>query len=391
MAAIIRYRPDSQKIKGYFDTVLTRKVLQDICLLVTGQRSYTVEKDFSTYNKGRLVYVEYRGIKNYVSLSEVNIEGRNQSLQSVPTAINLFYADKEENKRLFYYFLPHNGNAFTNYHTFVYRLLMTAGVRFLNIGLYAPNIILPYSDVDEIIEDRNRNQGLNGSNNSSFISKTGESIQIYAKTYGANKYEFTLFGVALSRIADRSIELFNICEQDLKELPKSSQTTLNALGNITMHNTSMTLEKNEYLTQQDKTVLRSPTYVYNLLNRIGNKHCALCDCEIPEIIQGAHIWGVAEIARHDELTDEEKFEHAVSGDNGLWLCQNHHKLFDSDLLLIDNDGHIHVSNTLHNTAIQYIYDITKTKSLQARTMSDRFKFYLGRHNETHSFANMTMI
>lgn len=111
MAAIIRYRPDSQKIKGYFDTVLTRKVLQDICLLVTKQRDYVVEKDYSTYNKGRLVYVEYKGVKNYVSLSEVNLEGRNQSLQSVPTAINLFYADKTEHKRLFYYFLPHNGNA----------------------------------------------------------------------------------------------------------------------------------------------------------------------------------------------------------------------------------------------------------------------------------------
>lgn len=388
MAAIIRYRPDSQKIKGYFDTVLTRKVLQDICLLVTKQRSYIVEKDYTTYNKGRLVYVEYKGVKNYVSLSEVNIEGRNQSLQSVPTAINLFYADKTENKRLFYYFLPHNGNAFTHYHIFVYRLLMTAGVKFLNISLYAPKLILPYSDVDEVIEDRSRNQGINGSNNSSFVSKTGESIQIYAKTYGASKYESTLFGVALSRITDRPIELFNICEQDLKELPQSSQTTLKALGNITMHNTSMTLEKNEYLTQQDKTVLRSPTYVYNLLNRIGDKHCALCDCEIPEIIQGAHIWGVAEIARHDELTDEQKFEHAISGHNGLWLCQNHHKLFDSNLLFIDNDGHIHVSNTLHDTAIQYIYEITKTKSLQEKTMSDRFKYYLSMRNETRCFDNM---
>lgn len=268
---------------------------------------------------------------------------------------------------------------------------MTAGVKFLNIAQYAPQPILPYCDVDEIIEDRSRNQGINGSNNSSFISKTGESIQIYAKTYGASKYESTLFGVALSRIADRPIELFNICEQDLKELPQSSQTTLKALGNITMHDTSMTLEKNEYLTQQDKTILRSPTYVYNLLNRIGNKHCALCDCEIPEIIQGAHIWGVAEIARHEELTDEQKFEHAISGHNGLWLCQNHHKLFDSDLLLIDNDGHIHVSNTLHDTAIQYIYEITKTKSLQEKTMSDRFKYYLGMRNETRCFDNTTRI
>lgn len=388
MTAIIRYRPNSQKIKGYFDKVLTRNILRDICFRVTGQRSFIIERETDTYNRGRLIQIYYKDVKNYISLSEVNIEARNQSLQSVPTAINLFFADKTQNKKLYYYFLPHNGNAFTQYHVFIYKLLMTAGVQFLNIQDFTSSTILPYKNIDEIIEDRSRNQGINAANNSSFISKTDKAVQIYAKTYGASKYESTLFGIAISKISDMPIELFNICEKDLKELPHSSQRTLEALGNITMHNTSITLERNEYLSQRDKSILRSPTYVYNLMNRIGNKKCALCGCEIPEIIQGAHIWGVAEISRHNEIDDYKKFEHAICGHNGLWMCQNHHKLFDTDILSISTKGQVYFNNNIDNKAFEFIKETTKTTVLPTQIMSDQFCFYLNQRNKTKDLSNM---
>lgn len=116
MIATITYRPNAQKTPGLFDVILTDSILTDICQRVTGQNHYRIVKDRSAYNKGRLVYVEYDNIIYYISLSEISIEGRNSSLQSVPIAINLYYADKRINKRLCYYFLPHNGNAFTPYH-----------------------------------------------------------------------------------------------------------------------------------------------------------------------------------------------------------------------------------------------------------------------------------
>ena len=97
MIATITYRPNAQKTPGLFDTILTDAILSDICQRVTGQTEYRVVKDRSTYNKGRLVYVEYDNIINYVSLSEISIEGRNSSLQSVPSAINLYYADTRQN------------------------------------------------------------------------------------------------------------------------------------------------------------------------------------------------------------------------------------------------------------------------------------------------------
>lgn len=119
MKAIIFYRPDSQKIKGSIRHSLTSDTLLDICQKVTNQSNFKVEEDTSSYNKGRLVIVEYNGMRSYVTLSERKFEGRNSSIQSVPTALNIFCQDEYTNKQLCYYFLPHTGNAFTDYH-FVY-------------------------------------------------------------------------------------------------------------------------------------------------------------------------------------------------------------------------------------------------------------------------------
>lgn len=382
MEAIITYRPDAQKTPGLFDRILTNEVLLDICLRVTGQSRFRVAKDNSTYNRGRLLILEYEGVVNYVSLSEASIEGRNSSLQSVPTAINMFYADQRSYKRLCYYFIPHVGNAFTDYHLFVYRLLMTAGVNFLNIGSYYQQQVLPYRNVDDLIIDRRENQTSNSSNNSSYVSKTSDKIQIYAKTFGASKYESTLLAVAISRIADRPIDLFNICEQDLTKLPQASVNTIEGLGNISMHYTSLFLDRREYLQQSDRTELRSASYTYNLFNRLGAKKCALCGCEIPEIIQGAHIWGVAQISRTSELDDDTKFNHAVSGHNGLWLCQNHHKLFDSNIILLDDDGFVRLKDNLVADNVAFIRSTTFRTSLDARFLSNEFRSYLAKRNET---------
>lgn len=381
MNARIVYRPDAQKNPGLFDRILSPDILHDICVRVTGQDNYEVVRDTSMYNKGRLLCVEYEGIVNYVSLSEKVIDGRNSSLQSVPTAINMFYADIHPSKQLYYYFLPHTGNAFTDYHLFVYKLLMTSGVVFLNISEYFSGVIMPYSDVDELIADRKDNQSGNSSNNSSYVSKTIDKIQVYAKVFGASKYESTLLAIAVSHISDRPIDLYNICEQDLKKLPASSVATIEGLGNIAMHYTSFTLDKHQYFEQSNKNELRSPTYQYNLLRRLGNKKCALCGCEIPEIIQGAHIWGVAEISKSESFNDDDKFKHAVSGHNGLWLCQNHHKLFDSNILMLDVEGRMIVTDNIQEKNMQYIREITKSPSVSSSVLSDEFRWYIVQRNQ----------
>lgn len=386
MIATITYHPNAQKTPGLFDILLTDSVLTDICQRVTGQSHYRVVKDRSTYNKGRLIYVEYDNVLYYVSLSEENIGGRNSSLQSVPTAINLYYADTRRNKRLCYYFLPHNGNAFTAYHLFVYKMMMTAGVQFLNISQYYHGTIIPYSNVDDLIVDRRDNQIGNSSNNSSYVSKSSDRIQIYAKTFGASKYESTLLAIAVSHIADRPVELFNICEQNLKTLPQSTVNTINALGNVALYNTSLFLDKHQPADESERAKLRSASYLYNLYNRIGYKKCALCGCEIPEIIQGAHIWGVSQISHTDRLDEETRFAHAVSGNNGLWLCQNHHKLFDANIIIIDSNGHVRIKDSLVAKDVAFIRDTTFKTSLDEAIMTDDFRWYISKRNEELNLA-----
>lgn len=381
MIATITYRPNAQKTPGLFDAILTDAILTDICQKVTGQNKYRIVKDKSTYNKGRLVYVEYEGVIYYISLSEVSIEGRNSSLQSVPSAINLFYADTRLNKQLCYYFMPHNGNAFTDYHLFIYKLLMTAGVRFLNIEQYYHQPITAYNNVDDLIIDRRDNQGGNSSNNSSYVSKSSDAIQIYAKTFGASKYESTLMAIAISHIADRPVELYNICEQDLKKLPQASINTIESLGNISLYYTTLFLDKHQPADESERAKLRSASYLYNLYNRIGYKRCALCNCEISEIIQGAHIWGVFQISHSNNLSDEEKFAHAINGNNGLWLCQNHHKLFDSNIIMIDDNGHIRIKDGLVAKDMAFIRSVTFKTSIDEAILTDDFRWYISKRNE----------
>lgn len=387
MEAIITYRPDAQKTPGLYDRILTTEVLRDICVRVTGQEHFSVVRDTSTYNKGRLITIEHKSIKNFISLSEISVEGRNQSVQSIPTAINLYYADNTPNKGLYYYFMPHSGNYFTDYHLFYFRLLKTVGIIFLNLLDYYPTGINAFESIDELIDERNDNRDTNKANNSSFISKTSDKVQIYAKTYGASKYESTLFAIAASAITDRPIDLYNICEQDLTRLPLSSLNTINAMGNISIHDTSITLEKRNFISQAGKNEFRSPIYQRNLLQRLGRKHCSLCGCEIPEIIQGAHVWGVAEIARDDHFNDDMKFDHAISGENGLWLCQNHHKLFDSYYLSFNMEGHALIPSNLRAEDGQFIHAITPNGVLDNQIMTDNFKWYLSQRNSIHDYSH----
>lgn len=258
---------------------------------------------------------------------------------------------------------------------------MTAGVQFLNIAQYYHDTIAPYSNIDDLIIDRRDNQIGNSSNNSSYVSKSSNKIQIYAKTFGASKYESTLLAIAVSHIADRPVELFNICEQDLKTLPQSSINTINALGNVSLYNTTLFLDKHQPTDESEKAKLRSASYLYNLYNRIGYKKCALCGCEISEIIQGAHIWGVSQISHTSDLDEEAKFTHAVNGNNGLWLCQNHHKLFDANIILIDGNGHVRIKDSLVAKDIAFIRSTTFKTVLDDAIMTDDFRWYLSKRNE----------
>lgn len=69
---------------------------------------------------------------------------------------------------------------------------------------------------------------------------------------------------------------------------------------------------------------RNPSFRNSVLKNY-NYTCIVCGCNEPRILEAAHIVSVAD-GGNDNL------------ENGVCLCRNHHKLFDSGLLEIDLDN-----------------------------------------------------
>ena len=334
---IKRNMQKSAKTGVYFDYLVTDSVMGQICVEVTGRRDYEVEfveNDYedefldAKYNQGRLGILQYHDTVTYVSFSDEKCEGRNSGIQSVTTAYNRFFSNKYKKKQLFFYFLPCSGNNGTPYYLFMYRLMKTAGFNFINVPQNLSGQITAFSSIDDIIRARKENGDKNSGNNSTYIVKNApHEYEIFGKTYGANKYDTSLICYAIGKLAKDNdhVVLYEYNEKDLKELPAASLKVLKTMGNIKIVNIDDEIEKKE-LVENDS--LRSPRFNAHLLDRLGEKNCVLCDCGISEIVQGAHIWPVSKIKKMNTLSLDEKLAYATDGENGLWMCQNHHKMFD---------------------------------------------------------------
>ena len=207
-----------------FSDVVTPHILKDVCFRITGLSEFTyqyVDNDYSdeflsaTYNKGRMAIMLYNNVAHYITFSEKIIRGRNSSVQSVPTAFNMYYSNPFAKKKLYYYFLDFQGNAETEYQMLIYRLMSTVGFIFLNADSALSHTIVPFNSIEDIMFNRKNNAIRNKSNNSSYITKNEHGIyEIYGKTYGANKYETSLMCYATANLIrpGQEIELFEVLE-----------------------------------------------------------------------------------------------------------------------------------------------------------------------------------
>ena len=371
----------------YFNHLVTDQVMEQICVEITGCLDYEVEfvgNDYSDdfldakYNQGRLGILQYHNSVSYISFSDEKCEGRNSGIQSVPTAFNRFFTNAHTDKALYFYFLPCSGNNATPYYLFMYRLMKTAGFNFINTPQSLAGQITAFTSIDDIIRARKENGDRNASNNATYIVKNApHEYEIFGKTYGANKYDTSLICYAISTLAqpeDRII-LYEYNEHDLKELPAASLAVIRSMGNIEIINIDDEIERKE-LVENDS--LRSPRFNAHLLDRLGERHCVLCNCGISEIIQAAHIWSVADIKKIATLSLEEKLAYATDGENGLWMCQNHHKMFDSNILFLSSVGTVSYKDDLSEDDKRYIDSVTTVSSLPAHLITPSYVNYIGK-------------
>lgn len=373
-----------------FGDEVTVDVLTDVCNRITGQSQFTYEyvgNDYEdefiarSYNRGRTAIMQYRDEVSYISFSEQEIGGRNSSVQSVPTAYNMFYRNIYEKKNIYYYFLDVLGNADTSYQKFIYRLMCTVGFVFLNDQEAIGTKIQPFNSIEDIMFNRRINTGRNQSNNPTYMTKSSaQTIEVYGKTFGANKYETSLLCYALAMLChgEQNVKLYQVVEGNLTILPAASLDVIRQMGKIELIQTDMRLEKIQF---EDNNSLRSPRYTYNLLNKLGKKHCALCNCEIPELIQGAHIWPVSAIKKAPALTMEQRLDYALDGENGLWLCENHHKMFDEHLITFDQQGKLLFHKNIDRRHMKFIDEVTKYYVLPDEVLTEQFLWYLRQRHQ----------
>lgn len=275
-----------------------------------------------------------------------------------------------------FYFLPFNGNNETNYMLFFYRVMKTIGIKFANPDLGLEHTILKeYSTVKDMILARNTLREANSGNKSTYITDEGDYYHIYGKTIGANQKETTLLCFALSAITDKPVKLFQILDNDSTAISEQDKEAItnhcSQYGNydIDVLDDSYQFDGDDSDTVKDN--LRSPQFIYNLLSKFdGEKKCALCGCKIERIIQAAHIYPVADIRKRHDLDFSAKFKLAVDGDNGIWLCENHHKLFDSGLIWLE-EGKLCISRKLNSDDLLFVKQVTTIEEIEPRFINER--------------------
>lgn len=389
-------RLGAQEKVDKIDSIIKPDDLKKICLELTGDSSYEVVW-VEQRIKGKLFKLETSDYNYYITYTPKSVEGRNSYIQSIPTALSEYLQQSlnEKNKKHQFclYLTPTNDNNKTKYHQLIYRLLATIGVRFINTEELNGLNIDKYKNVRDLISDREKNRSKNRANQSSYITDEGSHYHIYGKTFGANEKETSILCYALCSVADKPIRLFQITDNNSTTISKKDLETINLFAN-NLKNTQIDILDDSYTfdTTETKTTneenLRNPRFIFNLLEKTnGQKCCSLCHCKIESIVQGAHIYPIYAIKQRTDLTIEEKLEMATDKNNGIWLCENHHKLFDRGLIKFKNGELEYNNNKLTDSDKEFIEKISLCKKIETDYYTQEMQTYFKHREEFYQSEN----
>lgn len=268
----------------------------------------------------------------------------------------------------------------------------------------------------------------NDYNDDFVVNDFSKQLYIYTfKTLGAQQYDSLLTMWTLTVLAQKENKNLKFMFAPEKynfrlgqEIPKFTEgftkpvnSLIERLGLDRNYETTdeilqqMDREKNQYETAKSRNILRNQELFKNNLRKKGiQTKCYLCGCEIENILEAAHLWGVADIRKtsHEEinnvLTKEymkdlididnshhneqfyKKYVLANSGDNGIWLCSNHHGLFDSNFYCFDStDGKILFKLSATDEDKLFFKLITTNYKLPEEVLSNKTKTFLSKREE----------
>lgn len=339
---------------------MTEDEYKDIVNRSVGDVDFIVKEDFRGHNSGQYIKLKMADTIKYICLSrKIASESRNAFiLQNFPSAYQ-HYLEEKNPKKLFEYYIRDFSTSHPPFAIFSYKLLLTGGIKILNLDKVkvSEKAILfdyttPFNDYKQMRTYRLNLSKRNSSNNSTTFEENDDEISVYGKSYGANGRETTAICLALSRLVPgKNIKLYNVNETDknhLADIDPANRYILENIG-IELNDDRMDFESND-----ERVIAKRNTrlFHYNLLQKYKEKKCYLCGCDIEKVIQGAHIYSSTDIL-HSSVSEEEKTKQIVDADNGIWLCANHHLLFDY-LLIYFKERYLYASDTLNKNQIEYI-------------------------------------
>ena len=232
-------------------------------------------------------------------------------------------------------------------------------------------------DIDEEADEKEINDY-------SFKDLTNTQYIYTFKTLGAQSYDNFLAMWTLNTLAEKedknlkfefSKEKFNFrLEQPndnikwTEDFPDTITRLFEKIGIYIKYESSEEVRQqfNRELVQYEKArrsgKIRNQELFKNNLRAKGlQTKCYLCGCEVEEILEAAHLWGVADIKSsestkinkvieidcmkkllldpvHSSEQFYKKYVLANSGDNGIWLCNNHHELFDRNYYCFNSEN-----------------------------------------------------
>lgn len=332
----IKIRP-YQKNSTSFRDVIKKEHLNELALLISNSENYNINA-IDERNEGKYIVYEDNDTYHYICIlyPNPNSSGRNSATQSLTTAYKYYYEDNNLNKKIHFYSLSQNYlNSFSDSIKNSLRLAVTTGIN--QLQPINDSYLAPYNSILDIIQDKNETRSRNKSNNPTFIDNSDDKIKVYGKVFGANAKDTELTLLAISKLTDKEINLFQVMDNNSKKLSNNFKDMAEQL-NIIIDDKSYSFDDLSNKEVSEKTLnLRNKNFIYNLYDRFGKKKCLLCDCEIDSLIEGAHIFPI-EAIKNSNLSDEKKLELAIDGKNGIWLCQNHHKLFDTHYITLNKNG-----------------------------------------------------
>lgn len=337
--------------------ILDDSTIQDICFYSFNEKKFTIQ--YEDRKDGRYIILKKNDEIHYVCLSASKKEykGRNSFIsQYLGTAFCRFKSERNTKKKMEVFLLMATEDAFLPYQMFIYRCCKTLQINLLNI--HKP--ILPFSTFRDIKTERSRVSGKNTGNNSSYFSDTGNFIEFFAKCYGANGKEAVFMAMVVKQLTEKRVVIYQVEDHGQHSLAGTDKNVLINEGFEFGEDVPSEDFKKVNLDAPEKDLRDQPAFRLNLFKKYGDKKCYLCNCDIDSMIIASHIHRVTDIKNDKTISDDDKRKQIIDGDNGLWLCANHDKLFEYGLIYFE-DKKMVVSSRLNTEQQVYVNEIT-TKS-----------------------------